>query len=361
MNIKEVEQNIQDWLGQGYTRKTCLSYRMGFYVFLQFLNDTDGEEWTLEKVVEKRLEDVKSRKFWFERKVVEFFAWLETYTSDAMEIPIVKHGKKTVYHKKASGVSDAQRLCHLTAVRSFFAYHRLDLRFTRQQKRLINKRPKPVFKDFLFDVKDFRKMDEVAKPKERYIMLVGKDVGLRAIDFIGLKQGLFASALDGEPPVFLGKVWTQKERVPAYPFLSEDGLEASKSWLQVLESEGLRDDGERMLSIRKKELTSNLRRLAKRAGIKTHGKRIRFHCLRKFLTDRLSLVTSESKWKQIVGKAVGERAYVSHLELREVYGEVLERIQITSKKKLGLSDQEIERLKKLADLVETGRLKISRS
>jgi hypothetical protein len=42
-----------------------------------------------------------------------------------------------------------------------------------------------------------------------------------------------------------------------------------------------------------------------------HEKRVRFHCLRKFLIDRLSAYASESQWKQIVGKAIGEGAHVS--------------------------------------------------
>ena len=50
-----------------------------------------------------------------------------------------------------------------------------------------------------------------------------------------------------------------------------------------------------------------------------HGKRIRFHCLRKFLIDRLSAYAGESQWKQIVGKAIDEGAYVSQDQLRGVF------------------------------------------
>jgi hypothetical protein len=59
-----------------------------------------------------------------------------------------------------------------------------------------------------------------------------------------------------------------------------------------------------------------------------HGKRIRFHCLRKFLIDRLSAYASESQWKQIVGKAIDEGAYVSQDQLRAVFGRAMKDLVI---------------------------------
>jgi len=175
-------------------------------------------------------------------------------------------------------------------------------------------------------------MAEVGTPQERFILLAGKDLGLRSIDFINLRQGAFARVVDqkkdGETPFYFGETYTQKEGVTAYPFLTLDGLEASRVWLQVLETKGLRDDNKPMLNVQKKELTINLRRIAQKAGIKPHGQRIRFHCLRKFLADKLSLRMSENKWKQIIGKHIDEGAYVGHFDLEEGYASVLNRIQI---------------------------------
>jgi hypothetical protein len=53
------------------------------------------------------------------------------------------------------------------------------------------------------------------------------------------------------------------------------------------------------------------------------------NCLRKFLIDRLSSFMSESKWKQIVGKAISEGAYVSPDSLRADYERAMSEITFT--------------------------------
>lgn len=120
----------------------------------------------------------------------------------------------------------------------------------------------------------------------------------------------------------------------------------------------MRDDNKPMLQIKAKELTENLRRLAKKAGIKTYGKRVRFHCLRKWLIDRISLEMSESKWKQIFGKQINEKAYVSPLKLREAYNKVMPHIQITAEKVEGLTEDEIRTLKRMLSSWKEGKIKI---
>ena len=360
MKLQDVEESVRDWLNQGFAASTRRLYRWGLKVFLDFLNETEGGNWTPEKLVSERLKDVEERKFNFEKKIVEFYKWLQSYVTKPTEIPYKARNRKSgktytaVFRMKGGKkLSDNTRQSFIHAVRSFFAYHRLDLKLTSQQKRLLGKKARLVEHDYLFSLKDIEEMAKVATPQERYILLAGKDLGLRAYDFISLTQGYFANALkkreEEEPPIPLGKIWTQKEGVYAYPFLTDDGLEAARVWLRILESKGLRDDNKPMLTIREKELTENLRRLAKKAAIDTHGQRIRFHCLRKFLVDRLSLKTSESKWKQIIGKQIDENAYVSPLELREAYRSVMDRIEIS--KVTPLNHEKLSRLEENFNLM----------
>jgi hypothetical protein len=66
-------------------------------------------------------------------------------------------------------------------------------------------------------------------------------------------------------------------------------------------------------------LTEALERTADLAGIKYGNKNVRFHCLRKFLSDHLSSHMSTEKWKQVVGKSIDEGAYISPDSLREDY------------------------------------------
>jgi hypothetical protein len=365
MEIQEVEKNVEDWLNQGFAASTKRLYRMGLKIFLDYLNETEGNGWTVERLVSERLADLEGHHFKFEQRVVDFYKWLEGYVTKSAKIPYERKDARTGKTQKAifrmkggRKLSDNARQAFIHAVRSFFAFHRLDLKLTKQQKRLLGKNARLVEHDYLFSIKDIEEMAKVANPQERYILLAGKDLGLRAIDFLSLKQGHFARALkqreNEEPPIFLGKIYTQKEGIYAYPFLTDDGLEAARVWLQILKSKGTYDDERPMLSIREKELTENLKRLALKAGIETHGERIRFHCLRKFLIDRVSLKMSESKWKQIVGKQIDEGAYVSPLELKEAYATVLDRIQIpkpsplnheTMKKELEELKAEVDNLK----------------
>ncbi len=90
---------------------------------------------------------------------------------------------------------------------------------------------------------------------------------------------------------------------------------------------------ERVFNDTEDNLSLILQNLFKKTGYdiedgKLHGKRVRFHCMRKFLSERLSVHSSESQWKQIVGKAVGEGAYISQDQLRAVYLKAMKDISI---------------------------------
>ena len=187
----------------------------------------------------------------------------------------------------------------------FFAFHRLDVKFNQQQKSKVSKKPKPKRNYYEFTLEDLKKIASVSKPKEWYVLLAGKDLGLRASDFINLKQGTVeAHTLDSEPPIPLGEIYTIKEGVTAKPFLGFDGREATKQWLIVLKSEAKFEPDKPMLEISESELTEILKRLTKRAGINTGHLKIRFHQLRVFLVTRLAQVMETNRWKQIVGKEV---------------------------------------------------------
>jgi len=240
----------------------------------------------------------------------------------------------------------------MSGICSFFAFHRLNLKFNKPQRNRIWKPAKPVKKYYELTLEDLRRMNQVANPKERYVLLVGKSLGLRAFDFVGLKQSTFEAHLKGEAPVSLGEIYTQKEGVEAFPFLDEDAVEASKTWLQILESKGKRDPEKRMINISKQEVDLIIKKLAKRAGINTGNEIVRFHQLRVFLCTRLSSVTSGSRWKQIVGKRVPESSYVKSFNLREDYAKVLPHITIREK----VAQDEVNKLRaEVEELREEGK------
>lgn len=338
----QLETGYEPWINSYPNKTTRAILRLGYNAFIQFLEENTKQKWNDKKLLKERTEDLDNRTYVFEQKLIEFYNWLANF-----EIRYEKF--KTTERQK---ISDSTRKSYLKGIRSFFAFHRLDFQLTNQQKLKLSKKPKPAIRYYDFSVNDITQMNRFANPKERYILLAGKDLGLRANDFVNLKQGLFTAHLkEREQPYSLGKIYTQKEGVLAHPFLTNEGKRAVITWLKVLESKGLRNDNKPMLNIKKSELSENLKRLAKKSGIETGNEKTRFHALRKFLIDRLSSITSESKWKQIVGKEVSESAYVSDLQLREIYARVLPLIQtrqITENNhaKIGLLEDTIRQLEK---------------
>ena len=205
--------------------------------------------------------------------------------------------------------------CMMTA-RSFYAYYRMPLVFRKQEAKTLKQKTRTTV-DYLFDKEDLAKMALVGDLKQRYILLVGKSVGLRASDFTAFTYCTFRSLkLDNDAPIAIGEINTIKENVPAFPFLDSDAIPIVK---QILESNKDKLDSDKIILDTEDNLSIVLQTLAKKAGIEPHGKRIRFHCLRKFAIDHLSAYASESQWKQIVGKAISEGAYVSQDQLRGIY------------------------------------------
>jgi hypothetical protein len=200
--------------------------------------------------------------------------------------------------------------------------------------------------------------------KERYVLLVGKSVGLRASDFLKLTYGQLRSVkFEDEAPVALGELATQKERIKAYPFLDSDAIPIAKA---ILEANKDKADNQRILTDTGDNLSVILQTLAKKAGMEiengaVHGKRIRFHCLRKFLIDRLSAYASESQWKQIVGKAIGEGAYVSQEQLKGIFSRSMRDLLINgngmkAKKLIELETALLESQRKITALETTNEV-----
>ncbi len=231
----------------------------------------------------------------------------------------------------------------LGMLRGFFNYYRKPLTLTRHETRKINSRARTTT-DYQFSKEEIARMGSVADLKSRYVLYMGKCLGLRAEDFVKITYGMLRRLdLDQEAPIFLTELNTEKENVKAYPFLDLDAISVVRT---ILENNKDKADSEQAFTSRKQELSLILRSLAKRSNIDGHGSRIRFHCMRKFLITRLSAVASESQWKQIVGKKISEGAYVSQDQLREVYSRVMPSISISS------SNGHSKKLEELEDLIQ---------
>lgn len=237
------------------------------------------------------------------------------------------------------GKSDNYAILGVSAISGFLTSHRLSLKFTPSESRVINESNR-LTKDYRFVKEDLAKMAEQASLEEKYVVLVGKSIGFRAGDFVTFTYGSFRGVhLEGEAPIGLGEMGTQKEHIKAFPFLDSDAVQVVKA---MLERNPTAKNEDRVLDVDEETLTKILRRVFDRAHLVSGGKRVRFHCLRAYLCTKLSAVCSESQWKQFVGKKIPEEAYIGQDELREIYLRAMPSIIINGNGKNHVALEEIK-------------------
>ncbi len=311
------DKATEEWL-KAQKKSTRSVYKSYWTYFLQFT------ELTGDKIVESRKTD---KEYEWEKKTLQFKSWM------------IKEG-----------LSENSATTATQVVRGFFAYHRMPLKFRRTESaKLAEARPK--YEDYRFSLEDLKKMFDIGDLEERYIITAGKSFGLRAGDFLKLTRGDLEAYLDRPVPISMGEYATQKEGINAYPFIDADALPIIKLMIEKMDREGRRKPTDRILTFKYPiQLSRTIQRLTQKAGINIGNKRVRFHCLRKFLIDRLSSFMSESKWKQIVGKAISEGAYVSPDSLRDDYARAM--TEISFSKIIGEDDvvklARLEALKQIA-------------
>jgi integrase len=295
--IPITDKASEEWLNslKDTTRK---AYKTYWVKFLEFTNMTGDQ------IFADRKDDWKNEGHKWERMVLQFKQWM-------LEAP--KKGKAKQYQSPNSARGAAM------VARSFFAYYYMPLHYRRQESKRLKEATR-ITEDYFFSREDLKKMVDVGNLKEKYIVVAGKSFGLRASDFLRLTRGDLEPYISRETPIGIGVIGTGKEKVPAYPFIDSDAQPIIKLMLDGMTKSGRTKPIEKMLKYKwEKQLSQVLKRLVDRAGIETGNKQVRFHCLRKFLIDNLSRFMSESKWKQIIGKLIDEKAYVSSDSLREDY------------------------------------------
>lgn len=281
------DKATHEWL-DGQKKSSRHTYQTAWKYFLEYTGMTGDQ------IKESREAD---KDYAWEKRAIDFKRWM------------TEEKRKSEYTARQATVT----------VRSFFAYHRQGLDFRRTEKTKLAK-AKPKYEDYRYSREDLAKMALVADLKEKYVLVAGKSFGLRAGDFMRMARGDLEAYLDREVPISIGEYATEKEGAPAFPMIDRDALPVIRLMIEGMDREGRTRPGDRMLEFKNSiQLSRVVQRLTRRAGIRIGNKRVRFHCLRKFLTDRLSSHMSESKWKQVVGKKIGEGAYVSPDSLRKDY------------------------------------------
>jgi hypothetical protein len=238
------------------------------------------------------------------------------------------------------GLSENTAKTAVGCLRGFYASNRYNLVFTKDEKRPFGDVARKYI-DYRFVKEDLFRMYEQGNTQERYILTMGKSLGLRVSDFLTITMGqLRCLHLDSEAPISFGEIITMKERTKAFPFLDSDALTVCKA---ILEKYKDKTNSDPVLDFKDEQpINLALKRMFNAAGLVSGGQVVRFHNLRKFCIDRLSAVASESQWKQIIGKHIEEGAYISQDQLRDVYSRAMPSLLINGHSKNNIKLEQLE-------------------
>jgi hypothetical protein len=256
----------------------------------------------LEDMKKRRLSGDNTEKYFYDNEIPNFFRWLRSEFK----------GRKT---KKI--LSEASALALTTAVRSFFAYHRYTLEIKKDALPSSEKITQ-TYEDHAFDIYQLRAMFQQGDLKERTILACGKDLWLRAGDFVGLGHDLVELNIKREEELAENEhrdtdtlefeLTTEKEKEPCSCHLSKETIELLKDYLKTCPS-----TNGHLFQLTEEALSDLLRRLADKSKITVNG-RIRWHCLRKFGITLMHGKITEPVMKYMVGKHISKdlRTYIQN-------------------------------------------------
>jgi integrase len=297
-----MELSVKEFLESVVNPNTKKEYRYGIRRFCEWYGKT------AEEILELRKEDLtqrpnenlieyRNRAARFDREIEKFHGYL------------LEHG------------SSANTARNLTiGIRQLFRFYQMPIRIRAGSK--VAKTVKTT-KNFLLTIEHVRAMFKVADLRERIILSMATDLGLRVGDFISIKKADLPP-LDQEPPISF-ELMTRKEEVVAHAFLSRETVDLLKAYLPTLEKKNgnpclFPSNGTAHIS--DEWLNKLLQRLAENAKIDPNGKSLTFHCFRKmFLSAAIDSGIGLTAGKKLCGKAIAESddTYLTTVNLKDKF------------------------------------------
>jgi len=307
------------------TRK---GYRYGLKKFVEWFGKSGEEILSLRKDdltqrPRENLIDYKNRAIRFEKEIEKF------------------HGN--LIHQGYS-INSARNLT--IGIRQLLRFYQMPIRM-----RAGSKVTKTVLttKNFPLTIAHVRRMFKVANLKERTILSLAVDLGLRISDFLKIKKSDLPP-LEGEPPTAF-TLLTQKSKITAHCFLSQESIDLLKTYLSTLQKKKnnvylFPSNAQSHLS--DEAISKMLKKLAVKAQIDLNNKRLTFHCFRKlFLSSSIDSGIGLTAGKLLCGKAVpkADGTYLTTVQLREKFIQLKRFLSISEEPKA--KTKEIEELKKI--------------
>jgi integrase len=331
-----LEMSVQEFLNSISNPRTRKGYRFGLNKFIQWFGKP------AEEILAMRQEDLTQKPG---ENLVE-------YRNRAARFE--KEIEKFHRHLLENGYSINSARNMTLGIRQLFRYYQMPVTMRSGSK--VSQTVKTT-KNFPLTIEHVRKMFQVANLKERTVLSLAVDTGLRISDFLAIKK-TDLPPLDTEPPIAF-TLLTQKEKIPAHCFLSKETVDQLKTYVSTLKKKNnlylFASNGKNHIS--DEAVSKMLKRLAEKAQINLNRKSLTFHCFRKmFLSASIDSGIGLTAGKKLCGKAIArsDDTYLTTVKLREKFIQLKKFLAI--KQSPEIEGQKIEKLSsavvKLAEELE---------
>jgi integrase len=334
-----LELSVQDFLNSISNINTRIGYRFGINKFVEWFGQS------AEQILLMRQEDLTQEAgenlIAYKNRAVRFQKEIEKFHSHLME--------------RGYSINSARNMT--IGIRQLFRYYQMPVNM-RSGSRVTQ--TVQTTKSFPLTIEHVRLMRGVSNLKERTILSLAVDTGLRISDFIAIKKADLPP-LDEEPPLAFD-VLTQKENIVSHCFLSQESVDLLQRYLPTTQT---RENVYLFASNRRNHISDEainkmLTRLAAKAQIHLNNKKLTFHCFRKlFLSSSIDSGIGLTAGKLLCGKAVpkSDGTYLTTVKLRAQFMQLkrflsikepppIETEQIASLKKAIVTLQEDVRLQR---------------
>ena len=320
--------SVQEFLNSVNNPRTRKGYRFGLNKFVEWFGKPAEEILKIRQddLTQKTGENViefKNRAARFEKEIEKFHSYLI---------------------EKGYSINSARNMT--LGIRQLFRYYQMPT--TMRSGSRVSQTVQTT-KNFPLTIEHVRKMFEVANLKERTVLSVAVDTGLRISDFLIIKK-TDLPLLDNEAPIAF-TLLTQKEKITANCFLSQESVDLLKIYLTTLQKKNntylFSSNGKSHLS--DEAISKMLNRLAQKAQISLNGKSLSFHCFRKmFLSTSIDSGIGLTAGKKLCGKAIAKSddTYLTTVKLKEKFIQLKKFLSIRESVK-----SENQQLEKLGSLV----------
>lgn len=283
---------------------TKREYRNGLQRFAAWFKHSPDEILAMRKADLKNEDSFQRKRF--ERELEKFHAHLK---------------------EQGSATNSAKTLCG--GVRQFFNYYEVGMKLKRGSavsKSILTEKTYPL------TIEDIRKMYAIGDLRERVILALAKDLGIRIGDFVRIKKADLPD-LNQEAPIPFD-IMTGKEEVLSKSHVSAETVELLKTYLPTIAENTnaylFPTNGEH--GIDEDTLGQILKALAKKAGIIVPpNKQFTFHMFRKlFISTGKNIGVSDDVVKALCGKSVASdiRTYMTGIQWREAFSKIADVLKI---------------------------------